>query len=135
MVFVSLPDTAGPELPAKNDIYVSDFEGTNIARITSDECSSVPHWSPNGRTILFVSRRAGGLNLFVMSPDGSNVRQITRHGNVYDGQHLWSPDGNKIAYVYSSPQSGAGTIHVVNADGSGDTDTGAPFAYGFDWLR
>ena len=130
-----MPDTAGPEIPAKNDIYVSNFEGTSITRITFDECSVAPHWSPDGSKIMFMSRRAGGVNLFVMSPDGSNVQQITQHGNVSVGKQAWSPNGNKIAYVYSGPQGGAGTIHVVNADGSGDTDTGAPFAHGFDWLR
>ena len=70
-----------------------------------------------------------------MSPNGTNVKQITRHGSVFAGEHRYSPDGSRIAYVYAGPQGGAGTIHVVNADGSGDTDTGAAFADGFDGLR
>jgi Tol biopolymer transport system component len=37
-----------------------------------------PDWSADGKYIVFASNRGAGVfNLFVMTPDGKNVRQIT----------------------------------------------------------
>lgn len=32
--------------------------------------------SPDGKTILFTSKRDGDLNLYLMNTDGTNVRQV-----------------------------------------------------------
>ncbi len=64
--------------------------------------SSVPRWSPDGKSIAYISTVGEGekakLQLHVMAADGSLARQIcTMPNGVSDP--LWSPDGNYIAFL------------------------------------
>jgi Tol biopolymer transport system component/pimeloyl-ACP methyl ester carboxylesterase len=64
--------------------------------------------------IAFQSTRDGGLQIFSMNPDGSNVVKLTNTG--LNGWPKWSPDGKKIAFV--SSRDGNFEIYTMNADGS-----------------
>ena len=92
-----------------------------------------PAWSPDGRTIVFVSSRDGNGEVYAMDADGSAPRNLTQNP-AEDVRPAWSPDGRSIAFVSgrsSRPSSrckpGAGRcwrdpqseIYVMNADGSG----------------
>ncbi len=74
-----LPDRGG------YDIKVYDLASGEIRQITNGEGSNEsPAFAPNGRHIAFTSTRAGGrTQVFVISRDGKDVRQITRAGNNY----------------------------------------------------
>jgi TolB protein len=78
-----------------------------------------PFWSPNGRQIVLISSRHGGMKVHVMdassSSHGSDMRQITT-GDVEDDSPAWSPDGKKITFV--SICDGVSQIFVMNANGS-----------------
>ena len=47
-----------------------------------------PSFSANGRHIAFVSTRSGKSQIFTISKDGKDLRQITRVGNNF--QPDWS---------------------------------------------
>lgn len=100
-------------------IYLVNPNGTGRTRLTNAEASDrAPEWSPDGKTILF-DRYAGSENegIFTMSPDGSNVVQLT--SGHRDKDATWSPDGARIAFVRELPE---GTeLFVMNADGSAVT--------------
>lgn len=70
-------------------------------------------WSPDGRQLVFVSSRDGRPSIYVMNPDGSDIRAITRDG--YDLSPSWSPDGTQI--IYSSGTRGQMRLYAVNIDG------------------
>ena len=55
-------------------------------------------------------------DVFVMSADGSEQRNLTRHP-ADDSSPTWSPDGRKVAFL--SRRDGRLEIYVVNTDGSG----------------
>jgi Tol biopolymer transport system component len=87
-----------------------------------------PAWSPDGRTIVFVSWRDGNGEVYAMDADGSGPRNLTQHP-AKDVRPAWSPDGRSIAFVSSRDrhqrmQPGRRTppeqsdIYVMNADGS-----------------
>lgn len=57
-----------------------------------------PAWSPDGARIAFQSDRDGNPDVWVMSADGSGLRQLTTSGAA-EGEPAWSPDGKQIAYV------------------------------------
>ena len=78
--------------------------------------NAFPAWSPDGAKILFQSNRSGEWHLYLMNPDGSEVRDLTP--SMKDCRNpSFSPDGAKI--VFYSAASGNDEIYVMNADGSG----------------
>jgi Tol biopolymer transport system component len=74
-----------------------------------------PAWSPDGKSIAFVSNRGGSMKIYVISADGGGVKQLT-FGTDEDDAPAWSPNGSRIAYVRVI--DGNPEIHVMNADGS-----------------
>src|SRR5262245_29073539 len=54
-------------------------------------------FSPDGKRIVFRSSRSGNMNLYLMDPDGKNVRQLT-NGQWRDNFPVFSPDGKAIAF-------------------------------------
>lgn len=57
-----------------------------------------PRWSPDGRTLAFVSDRSGRNQIYVMDVDGGEPLMLTRIGRGVTGP-VWSPDGSKIAFL------------------------------------
>lgn len=88
----------------KPHTYVVDYEAS---------------WSPDGKQIVLISNRHGGMKVHIMdanSPNhGSDMRQLTT-GDAEDDSPAWSPDGKKITFV--SIREGVSQIFVMNADGS-----------------
>ena len=100
-------------------IAVMDADGRNRERLV--DSAEAPSWSPDGREIAFMSRRAGGVwyHIYVIGTDGQGLRRVT-----HELRELWgaqspafSPDGKRIAYM-SIDESSFSHIFVVNADGT-----------------
>src|SRR5208282_480719 len=76
-------------------------------------------WSPDGRQIVLISSRHGGMKVHILDPtsggSGSDMRQITTGPNE-DDSPAWSPDGRQIVFV--SIHNDVSDIFVMNADGS-----------------
>jgi TolB protein len=66
--------------------------------------------------ISFHSDRDGNWEIYVMHPDGSNVRRLS-DDEAMDAALAWSPDGELAAF--SSDRTGDREIFVMHADGSG----------------
>ena len=49
--------------------------------------------------IAFLSDEQGGLALYVMDVDGSNVRRVSEPGLAFSLYLSWSPGGQRVAYV------------------------------------
>ena len=65
--------------------------------------------------IAFVSERDGNTEIYLMSADGSNARNLTRHPAA-DYSPAWSPDGGRFAFI--SDRSGKAEIYAMDVDGS-----------------
>ena len=74
-----------------------------------------PAWSPDGRTIVFVSWRDGNGEVYAMDADSTGPRNLTQHPGK-DVRPAWSPDGRRITFV--SWRDGNSEVYVMNADGS-----------------
>lgn len=56
----------------------------------------MPRWSPDGAWLAFISQEAGHDDLWLVKPDSTDLRQVTKAG--YDLSDIaWSPDGMSIA--------------------------------------
>ncbi len=80
------------------DIYVCDFDGSNIKRITTLNTLCVhPVWAPDGKSVIFSFYEGNSVNLvqhnFELGP-----RRLTKKGNV-DGIGSLSPNGKTLATI------------------------------------
>jgi dipeptidyl aminopeptidase/acylaminoacyl peptidase len=90
-------------------IYVVPVQGGAPRQLTREGTSNTrPRWSPDSRTLYFVSNRSGSSQIWTMnSIDGSGARQITRLSTEAAGLTV-SPDGRKIIFTSSVyPECGA----------------------------
>jgi TolB protein len=125
-----LPNTEGGEYPSWSPdstqiafnsnltgdhvMYVAQADGSNVVDLSAAGEGWQVAWSPDEPSILFTSHRDHTDNytdVYVMSPDGSDVRRLTQQ-RAYTP--AWSPDGEHI--VFSAPG-----LFVMNADGTGVT--------------
>ncbi|MBI4834607.1 MAG: PD40 domain-containing protein [Planctomycetes bacterium] len=67
--------------------------------------------------IAFISNREGQYEVYVMNPDGSKCKPVTKTGGFKDFV-AWSPDGMKLVFD-SHPISEATELYTVNIDGRG----------------
>jgi Tol biopolymer transport system component len=52
-------------------------DGTGVKRLTSNAANDgLPAWSPDGKTIAFVSNQGGAWAVWAMDPDGANQREL-----------------------------------------------------------
>jgi len=80
------------------DLYELPIEGGKATRITEGlSFDSQPKYSPDGNSILFLSDRSGGNNVWILDRKEQDTLQLTE-GNTFKIQSAdWSPDGNYIA--------------------------------------
>ena len=78
-----------------------------------------PSWAPDGRQLVFESRRHGNVELYVINADGTGERRLTHSAPDVENSHpSWSPDGSSI--VFDSFRGGAFHLYVIRPDGSGE---------------
>ncbi|MYB94343.1 hypothetical protein F4167_16010 [Candidatus Poribacteria bacterium] len=99
------------------EIFIMNRDGTRQHNLTEHPAQDgSPSWSPDGKSLVFDSSRAGGgtLELFMMDIASRQVRQLTHLG--FAASPDWSPDGKKIVFEYIKPGEGR-HIYTINANG------------------
>jgi dipeptidyl aminopeptidase/acylaminoacyl peptidase len=104
-----------------NQIWLVDAKGGYPEQLTSyqDNIGFVK-FSPKGDFIAFGKAKGGDENtqLFLMSPDGSTVKQLTNDEKVRHNFGDWSADGTKIYYASNKRNRTFFDVYSLNiADG------------------
>lgn len=115
------------------ELYVMDRDSANrhllmnVAESSGQATQQITGlaWSPDGK-MLAVTRLASGL--FLLPANGQDKpRLVLRDAGKNFSSPAWSPDGKRVAlYLYGNGGGSLSEIHVVNADGSGDTRVSSP---------
>jgi Tol biopolymer transport system component len=99
-----------------SNLWVVSTQNGELRQITFEDDSAVsvgvPVWSPDGKSIAFVSSKglAGfDFGVWLVNPDGSNLRKLAMPGLG----PAWSPDSQSLYYADSS----AGALKRVDASG------------------
>jgi len=102
------------------DIWRMNEDGTEVSRITNDSLfkSGTGEISPDKTKLVITEISDNNDHIYIMNSDGSNPSQIYSTQNSID-KVTFSPDGNKIAFIETEPKQSAGTLYVMNIDGSG----------------
>jgi eukaryotic-like serine/threonine-protein kinase len=87
------------------DIDVVPALGGTPAKLVED--GHYPSWSPDARSIVFVSNREGGVHLWIVASEGGAPKRLTVADDGIDYQPAWSPDGRWIAYGSGHPTRGS----------------------------
>ena len=93
------------------DIYTLPIAGGEAKLISGGmPFDSQPKFSPDGQWIAFLSDREGSENIWIMHPDGTEVKQVSKDPNAEFASPSWAPDGN---YVFVSKAAfGINTFEV-----------------------
>jgi hypothetical protein len=103
------------------EVWSAHVDGTGFVNVSNDPGDDFgASWAPNGLRIAFASNRRGLAtshndlyDIFVVNVDGTGLVNLTSTSSTASTHPVWSPDGNRIAFVRSSHP------WVMNADGSG----------------
>ncbi len=85
-------------------VWVLDVAAGRARQLTfSGKSDSSPQWSPDGRSIAFLSDRDGAAQIFLLSMNGGDAEKLTdRQERI--GEFRWSPDGKRIALLMPEPK-------------------------------
>ncbi len=85
------------------DLYSVPATGGSATRLTSGSgFDGQPRFSPDGKAIVFVSDRSGSENLYLIDPDGKNIRPLTKGPNQAFISPDWTPDGQYVVVSKSN---------------------------------
>jgi Tol biopolymer transport system component len=92
-------------------------------------------WSPDGSRLLFTQERAGApMDVYSVRLDATGLTRLTTHP-YYDIAPRWSPDGQRVLFYREKSLTGPferASLHVVNADGTGERTVLDTLAQDFD---
>jgi Tol biopolymer transport system component len=148
-----LPDVVGGRIVAQRvgrqfDIWRFPIDGStaeNIrrgVRITRQTgLIQTPSVSPDGNQLVYLSDSGGHGNLWILSLDSGQPRQLTfeQAADVGVGVPVWSPDGRHIAFVMRKPGQWNVDQWIISPDGSNrrkvaDLSGWAAWSHDTQWL-
>ena len=94
---------ATPDMEANrnaSNIWVVATAGGAEIQLTRSGHDSSPVWSPDGKSIAFLSSRSGDSQVYLLSTDGGEAHPLTKLSTGAD-MVKWSPDGKTIAFTSS----------------------------------
>jgi len=125
------------------DIYVINADGTGATNLTRTKASTevAPSWSPESKKITYLrgSDPSGEIYtaIYLMNSDGTSRTRLIKARDTKDFEvgfesPVWSPDGEKIAFMRTTrvdfansvsssaaPATGPSDLYVMKADGTG----------------
>jgi Tol biopolymer transport system component len=100
------------------DIYTLPIDGGQAKLIDGGmSFDSQPKFSPDGQWIAFISDRDGSENIWIMHPDGTEVKQISKDPNNDFTSPSWAPDGKYIFVSKATFGIGSSEVWMYHVDG------------------
>ena len=112
---------------ADADIWtVPTTGGPAVQRTSSPKADNMPRWSPDGRTIAFLSAREDKVQLYTMPAEGGDATRRT-NGKGAVRQFEWAPDGRSLAVVAEVEPTADDERRVKEKDDAVVVDSGYRF--------
>ena len=105
----------GSQPDHQSSIYILPIEGGTPRRVTTKSPSYWHGWSPDGKTLAYPGQRNGEFDIYTISVDGGEEKQLTTAIGLDDGSE-YTPDGNWI--YFNSVRTGQMQIWRMKPDGT-----------------
>jgi dipeptidyl aminopeptidase/acylaminoacyl peptidase len=92
---------ATPDIDANrnaSNIWIIPAAGGEAVQLTQSGHDTSPTWSPDGKTLAFLSSRGGSSQIYLLKMIGGEPRKLTSLSGGVD-IIKWSPDGKQIAFT------------------------------------
>jgi dipeptidyl aminopeptidase/acylaminoacyl peptidase len=83
-----------------SNIWIAPTSGGEALQMTQSGKDSSPAWSPDSKTLAFLSSRSGEAEVYLLSLEGGEAQPLTKLSTGVDIVK-WSPDGKTIAFTSS----------------------------------
>src|SRR5436190_16218939 len=112
------PDGKSIAFELVGDIFTLPVEGGQAKLISGGMAfDSQPKFSPDGQWIAFLSDREGSENIWIMHPDGTGLKQVSKDPNNEFTSPGWAPDGKYIFVSKAQFGIGSSEIWMYHVDG------------------
>ncbi len=122
------PDGKKLAFSAMTHLYTMDLPGGKPQRLTTGNAHEFqPGWSPDGKSVVYVTWSSDGGQLWKISAAGGTPARLSKSPAVYSNP-AWSPDGTKIVLLrgnaydrenstFDGGQTGNADLIWIPADG------------------
>ena len=138
IAFASSRTSVATNTDGNIEIFVMNADGSNVVQQTFTTTglgqfinSYEPSWNSAGTQIVFEGWRSSGFpQIIKITVGGTGNETVLTNQSDFASKFSpdWSPDGTKILFTWALGQQ---DIHVINADGSQETNL-TPDTLGFD---
>ena len=100
------------------DLYTLPIEGGQAKLISGGMAfDSQPKFSPDGKWIAFLSDREGSDNVWIIHPNGTGVKQVSKDPGSDFVSPAWAPDGKYIFVSKAAAGIAAYELWMYHVDG------------------
>ncbi len=97
------------------DLYTVPVTGGKATRITEGMAfDAQPRFSPDGESVVFISDRSGGDNVWTMRLDFTDTTQVTQGNTSLYVSPEWMPDGEHVVVSHSSGLFGSAKLEIYH---------------------
>ncbi|MGM0581553.1 MAG: amidohydrolase family protein [Bacteroidota bacterium] len=97
------------------DLYTIPISGGKATKITEGMPYDVhPRFSPDGKSIVFISDKSGSDNIWTMDLESEEMKQITKDDNQNYFSADWTPDGE---YIVGAKGRRNIKLHIYHKEG------------------
>src|SRR5882672_2577510 len=81
-----------------SNVWIVSTAGGEAMQVTQSGHDSSPVWSPDGKTLAFLSSRDGNSQVYLLSMEGGEAKKLTTLSTSAD-LFQWAPDGKSIGFT------------------------------------
>jgi dipeptidyl aminopeptidase/acylaminoacyl peptidase len=81
-----------------SNVWIVSTTGGEAMQVTQSGHDGSPAWSPDGKTLAFLTSRDGNSQVYLLSMEGGEAKKVTTLSTGAD-LFRWSPDGKTIAFT------------------------------------
>jgi len=124
----------------RSDLWICDIDGSGVRALTTNPAADFNgRWTPDGKSILFLSTRGGGAQVWKLAVDGGEAQPLTNFPLDVDNFDVF-PDGQRLLLSFevwpeskSLAESVAKDAEVAKTKGSAKIYEALPIRHWDTW--